>query len=348
VEPLLLFTVLFGFWTANTIAFNGRAIRELAAQFMVLAEKQSTTAALLTAHRVMGTSLLLTGNIAEGRAHLDRAIALYDPAEHLPLATRFAVDARIAVLAFRSIASWVLGYPEAALADADGALKQARDIDQAAALMYALNGIALLHIHCGDYEAASAAADEVVALAEQKGAPFWKALGMMNKGSVLALTGKTALAVHIITSPLTELRSTGSTVWSPLFSSLLASAHAAIGQFDDAWRRIHESMTVVATAEERWCEAEVYRVAGEIALKLPKPDAAKAEAYFERALAVAREQQAKSWELRAAMSTARLWHDQGKCKEARDLLAPIYGSFTEGFDTHDLKQAKVLLDELVP
>ena len=107
-------------------------------------------------------------------------------------------------------------------------------------------------------------------------------------------------------------------------------------------------MTAVETTKERWCEAEVNRIAGEIALKSPEPDAAKAEAYFERALAVARQQQAKSWELRAAMSMARLWRDQGKRDEARELLAPVYGWFTEGFDTLDLKEAKALLDELAP
>ena len=105
-------------------------------------------------------------------------------------------------------------------------------------------------------------------------------------------------------------------------------------------------MTAVETTKEKWFEAEIHRVAGEIALMSPEPDAAKAEAYFERALAVARKQQAKSWELRAAMSMARLWRDQGKRQEARDLLAPVYGWFTEGFDTLDLKEAKALLDSL--
>ena len=126
----------------------------------------------------------------------------------------------------------------------------------------------------------------------------------------------------------------------------LAKAYAELGQFDDAWRCIGEAMTAIETTKERWCEAEVNRIAGEIALKSPEPDAAKAEAYFERALAVARQQQAKSWELRAAMSMARLWRDQGKRDEARELLAPVYGWFTEGFDTLDLKEAKALLEEL--
>ena len=137
----------------------------------------------------------------------------------------------------------------------------------------------------------------------------------------------------MITAGITAWRSTGSTVWMPLYLSHLARAYAELGQFDDAWRCIGEAMTAVETTKERWCEAEIHRMAGEIALKSPEPDAAKAEAYFERALAVARKQQAKSWELRAAMSMARLWRDQGKRQQARELLAPVYGWFTEGFDT---------------
>ena len=150
----------------------------------------------------------------------------------------------------------------------------------------------------------------------------------------------------MITSGITAWRSTGATLCLPLYLSYLATAYAELGQFDDAWRCIGEAMTAMETTKERWCEAEIYRIAGEIALMSPEPDAAKAEAYFERALAVAREQQAKSWELRAAMSMARLWRDQGKRQQAHDLLAPVYGWFTEGFDTLDLKEAKALLDEL--
>jgi predicted ATPase len=132
----------------------------------------------------------------------------------------------------------------------------------------------------------------------------------------------------------------------PFFLSSLADAHADIQKFDDAWQCSTEAMTALETSEERWCEAEVYRIAGEIALKSPQPDAAKAEAYFERALSVARQQQAKSWELRAAMSMSRLWRDRGTTQQARELLAPVCCWFTEGFDTLDLKEAKRLLEEL--
>ena len=132
----------------------------------------------------------------------------------------------------------------------------------------------------------------------------------------------------------------------PLSLTYLTRAYAELGQFDDAWRSIGEAVTMIETTKESWYEAEVNRLAGEIALMSPEPDAAKAEAYFDRALSVARVQQAKSWELRAAMSMARLWRDQGKRDEARELLAPVYGWFTEGFDTPDLKEAKALLKEL--
>ena len=345
-DPLLLFSVLHGFWAANMAALNGDVVRQLATQFLALAERQGTTAPLLLAHRIMGPSLLCTGDIKEARAHLDQALALYDPAEHRPLATRFGQDARVHALSYRSWALWFLGYPDAALGDADQALRDAREIDHAATLMTALTFTSFSLIFCGNYAAASAQSDELISLADEKGALAWKALGMMNRGSLLALTGKASNAVELITSGITAYRSTGSTNWIPLRLSYLATGHAEIGRFDEAWHCIGEAMTAIETTKERWSEAEVHRVAGELALMSPEPDAAKAQAYFERALVVARKQQAKSWELRAAMSMARLWRDQGKRDEARDLLAPVYGWFTEGFDTRDLKEARALLDEL--
>src|SRR5215472_4086694 len=141
-------------------------------------------------------------------------------------------------------------------------------------------------------------------------------------------------------------RSTGARLFVPLYLSYLTRAYADLGQFDDAWRCIEEAVTAVETTKQRWWEPEVNRVAGEIALKSPKLDAVKAEAHFERALSVARQQQAKSFELRASMSMARLWRDQGKAQQARELLAPVYGWFTEGFDTRDLMDAKALLQQL--
>jgi predicted ATPase len=241
----------------------------------------------------------------------------------------------------------LLGYPEAALADIDQALKDARESSHAASLFFAFAGsFFFVDSYCGNYTTANARVDEMIGLAEEKNASLWKALGMLGQGWLLGLTGRAADAIQIITAGITAWRAVGATYWMPSWLSYLAGAHAELVQLDDAWRRIGEAMTAIETTGERWFEAEVHRIAGDIAQRSPAPDIAKAEAYFERALAVARAQEAKSWELRAAMSMARLWRDQGEREEACELLAPVYGWFTEGFDTRDLKEAKALLSEL--
>jgi predicted ATPase len=212
--------------------------------------------------------------------------------------------------------------------------------------LFALFSGTLARICSRDYAAANAQIDECIALAEEKGAAYSKMFAAAERGSVLALTGKASAAVELINAGVAGCRATGATVWSTSLLSYLALAYADLGKFDDAWRCVGETMTLVETTKERWFEADANRIAGEIALRAPGPDVAKAQEYFERALAVARQQQAKSWELRASMSLARLWLDQGKVQQARELLAPVYGWFTEGFDTRDLKEAKALLDEL--
>ena len=199
---------------------------------------------------------------------------------------------------------------------------------------------------CGNYAGAVADTLELLVLSEEKGASFWKASGTMSKGSVLALTGRASDATEMLITGISAFRTGGASVFLPMYLPHLAHAHAELGQFEEAWRRIGEAMTLVETTKQTLWEAEIHRTTGEIALMSPTADAAKPEAYFERALEVARQQRARSWELRAAMSMAQLWRDQGKRDEARELLAPIYGWFTEGFDTLDLKQAKALLDEL--
>ena len=345
-DPLLLFSVLYGFWVANYVAFNGDALRDLAAYVLTLAEKQTAIAPLMIGHRLMAVSLLCTGDITLGRTHSDRALALYNAAEHGPLATRFGQDSGVSILCYRALALLLLGYPDTALTDADRAVKNARDIGQAATLMFALLHAWLANFQCGNYDAVNALADELFALADEKSSLFWKAAGMLARGFAFALNGRASEAVQTITTGIAAWRATGSTLWLSLYFSQLASAYADLGQFEEAWRCIGEAISTIATTKERWFEAEVHRVAGEIALKSPQPDAAKAETYFERALSVARQQQAKFWELRASMSLARLWRGQGKVQQARELLAPVYGWFTEGFDTRDLKEAKALLEEL--
>ena len=154
-DPLLLFSVLYGFWVANFRGVQWRRCARACGPVPGARGEARSDVPLMIGHRLMGTSLLFTGDIAEGRAHLDQAIALYDPAEHRPLATRFGQDIWVAILSYRSLALWLLGYPEAALADAEHALKDAREIGQAATLMYALDHVIVTHILCGNYAAAT-------------------------------------------------------------------------------------------------------------------------------------------------------------------------------------------------
>jgi predicted ATPase len=331
----------------NLVAFNGDVMRELAVQFLALAKAQSATGPLVIGHRQMGLSLLHTGDVTEGRRYLDHAIALYDTREHQPLATQFGQDIGAASHSWRSIASWLLGYPDAALADAERALKIARETRHLATLIYVLNFSFWSQVHIGDYSTASAIIDEYIPLQQnQLGTSFWTGWGMMQQGCLMTLTGKSSDAVRTITSGVEVLRSTQTTMWMPLFLSYLARAHAENGQFREAVAKIGEAMRAAKTMKENWCEAEINRVAGEISLQGPEADTAKAEAYFATAIEIARKQQTRSWELRAAISMARLLHAQGKQRAARQVLAPVYGWFTQGFETLDLRQAKLLLEEL--
>jgi predicted ATPase len=200
----------------------------------------------------------------------------------------------------------------------------------------------------GAYAEAQSFLDELAVLADEKDASlFWKATEIAFRGALFALTGKASDAVRAITSGMTSLRSTGAALYEPWHLWHLAMAYAELGQPDEARRCIDDAIAKVERSMEKWCEAEVHRIAGEIALKSPAPDTEKARKHFERALSAARQRQMKSHELRAAISLARLWRSQGKVQQARELLAPVYGWFTEGFDTRDLKEAKALLKELV-
>jgi tetratricopeptide (TPR) repeat protein len=195
-DPLLLFTVLYGVWAASWVVFDGDVCRDLATYFLALAETHRGTGPRMIGHRLLGLCLAIMGDFVKSREHFDQAITLYNPAKHRAFATRFGTDTRVSVLSSRSWTLWALGYPTAALVDTDQALKDAREIGQAATLMHALAFASWTHICCGNHTAAAAQANEVIALAEQKGAVFWKALGMLGQGSALASTGKASEAAQ--------------------------------------------------------------------------------------------------------------------------------------------------------
>jgi predicted ATPase len=328
------------------MAFKGDVACELAEQFHALAQSQNARVPRMIGHMLMGISLVLVGRVADGRSHLDRVIALYDPTEHRPLATRFGHDVRMTAFCWRAMALWILGYPEATAMDIEHALRDAREVGHAATSMFALSHTSLAHILRRDHAAASALAGELVTLAEEKGSLYWKSYGQMLQGWLLAQAGRPSDAVAIATTAIAAIRSTGATAYAPWYMSYLAEAYAKLGQFENAGRCIAEATNAAETTREKWCEADIHRIAGDVALMLDGSDTTKAEASFERALSIARGQNAKSFELRAALRRARLWHSQGNRPEARGLLMSALAGLPENSDTPDTIEARALLDTL--
>ena len=341
----LRFSVMYGQWTGNFTAGNFVRAAELAKQFLAVAEKQARSAPLLMAHQVMGANLAVMGNFHDARLHLDRAVALYVPEEHKGLATKFGQDS-VAALGYQSLALYRLGYPESALRDGDLALKSAGDLGLAGTIGYAAFMTGILEALCGRFAIAEARVDELFALSEKHGLAQLKAVSGLLRGWIFAATDRTDEAAKLIDLSKSAVWASGAKYFAPYSLACLARAHAACGRPTEAKNAISEAFDVMSETSEKWDEAEIHRAAGEIALSFPHVVQKTAEAHFQESLAVARRQAAKSCELRAATSLARLWRDQGRPGEAVELLTPIFAWFTEGFDLRDLKEAKALLDDL--
>jgi predicted ATPase/class 3 adenylate cyclase len=339
------FSVLAGLWSTKFVAFDGNAALEQAQEVLALAEHTDSPLSLLLGTRLVGSTLLLLGQLEAAKTQLDRSVAVYVPEEHRRLRFRFnQVEPGVAAMAYRSWAMWLLGYADAAMTDVEAVLQNARNSSQASTLMYALFHSSMPEILSGKVAAAEAHGQELLSLADEKVAPLWRAHGIIIRGRTLSMRGLAAEAAKTIESGLNAFESTGATHFKPIFLAELALAHAQCGEFDKARNYISEALKAAEKTKERWAEAEIHRAAGELSVGMRNLQ--HAEVQFTRSLSVAREQHAKSWELRTAISLARLWLDQGRRSQALDLLAPAYGWFTEGFDTADLIRAKMLLDEL--
>jgi class 3 adenylate cyclase/predicted ATPase len=345
-DALFRFSVLYGQWTGNHSAGNFARAAEIAKHSLALAEKQARSAPLLMAHRVMGGSLNYSGEFQAARTHLDRAVALYVPEEHRSLATRFGQDLGVATLVYRSQGLYRLGYPESAVRDLDEALRSARDLGQVGTLAYAVGVGAEVELLCGRLRVAETRVEELFTLSEKYGLPFWKGFGELLRGCIFAATDRADQATQLIGAGLSALAAAQMTLFAPFGYTWLARAHATCGRVAEAQNALSEALDAVSKTNERWHEAEIHRTAGELAVSLPHADPKMGESHFQQSLAIARQQNAKSFELRAATSLARLWRDQGKQDEARELLAPIFGWFTEGFDMTDLIEAKTVLEEV--
>jgi predicted ATPase len=257
-----------------------------------------------------------------------------------------ALVARVANYGYTAWTLWLLGYPEQAQQRNHQALTLAHALahpfSQVVALLYA----AMFHLLRREGPAAQERAEMELALATEYGFPFWVAGGTIVRGWALAAQGQTTEGIAAMRQGIAAWRALGASVVLSTYLATLAEVCGQVGQLADAQHLLLEAQTLVDHTGERYWEAELYRLQGEFLLQQPVANESQAESCFRQALTIARRQHAKSLELRAAMSLARLWQQQGKCAEAYELLAPVYGWFTEGFDTADLQEAKTLLKEL--
>jgi predicted ATPase len=345
-ETPQLFPVLHGLFRFYMVRAELQTTRDLAEQLLSLAQRAEDPALLLEAHRVMGQTMFWLGELAASRAHLEQGMALYDPQQHRSHAFVYGQDPGVACRSFAVRAIWVLGYPDQALQNIDEALNQAQELTHPFSLVYALAMATVVHSFRREAQAVQERAEAVIAVSTEHGFPFWLAFGMILRGWVFTAQGRGAEGIAQIHQGLAAYRATGAEVDTPYFLSLLAEAYGKVGQPEEGLSVLVKALAIVDSTGGRHWEAELHRQKGELLLMQKGQKVGEAEECFQKALDIARRQQAKSFELRAAMSLSRLWQQQGKQEEAHQLLAEIYGWFTEGFDTADLKEAKVLLEEL--
>jgi predicted ATPase/DNA-binding winged helix-turn-helix (wHTH) protein len=349
-ETPQLFPVLFGL---RTFYFVGGALptaRELGEQLLRLAQSVQDPTLLLGAHRALVATLCSMGELVLARTHFEQALALYDPQQHRSYASLYGQDPGVDCRAWAADTLWYLGYPDQALRQGQQALTLAQEISHPFSLAFALYHAAVGHQFRREVSLAHERAEALLVLAREYEFPLWLACGTIPWGWVLAEQGRGEEGVAQLRQGLVALRATGADSWRTVLLATQAEVHGKVGQAAEGLSVVAEALAAADKTGERFWEAELYRLKGELTLQASaqstESSAQEAEGYFRKALAIARQQQAKSWELRAATSLARLWQQQDKREDARQLLAEIYGWFTEGFDTKDLQEAKALLEDL--
>ena len=336
--------MLFGLWSAHYTAGKAAIALERAEEFFAVAQSHTDAGLSCIGHRLLGATRFMMGDFPRALSNLERAAALYKPDEHCRLALQFGQDIGASAFSSLSLALWHAGYPDRGSHAANEALRYARQSSHVHTLAYALiyTGITAASERC--VALTEERTEEALALAEEHGFAQWAAYGKMLKGWALAQRGQGSSAIEQIREGLAATRQTGARIWEPFFLGLLTEAFALADKIDEGLKIVLEASTTVASGE-KMNDAELHRLRGELMLRSALSDH-ESDASLQLALATARKQGSRGYELRAAMSLARLWGEQGRRAKAHELLAPVYGWFTEGFDTADLKEAKALLDEL--
>jgi TOMM system kinase/cyclase fusion protein len=345
-DPQRLIPVLRGLWNYYLVRPELQTAHALGEQLLTLAQQSQDSAMLVAAHRALGVTLFYRGETTFAYTHFVQGMALYDPQQHRAAVFLYGDDSGVICHGLSALTLWLLGYPDQGLARSQEAVTLAQQIAHPFSLGYALSFATMCHQFRREVRFTQERAEATIILTTDQGFPLWRARGAMLCSWALAHQGQAQERSEQITQELRSHRATGSELLLSYFLALLADAHGIRGEPEAGLTTLAEALALVDTTGERWYEPELYRLKGALLLQQNSDNQAEAETCFHHAIAIAQNQQAKSFELRAATSLARLWQSQGKREEAHDLLAPIYGWFTEGFDTADLREAKALLEEL--
>lgn len=341
-----LFSVVRGMWRYYQVGGDLQAARGLAEQCFRLAQSTKDPSVLLAAHVVMGITAYHVGEMTPAHKHFEQGIAIYDPVQHRSLAFLYGEDHGVVCLARAAHILWMLGYPEQALQTNRKALTLAQELSHPFSLVYALVFGCRLHVLRREWQAVEEQAEDAFTLATEHGFALWVAAATVSKGLALAMQGREEVGLAQLQQGVAAIRATGSEVAQPWLLALLAKVYARRGQRAEGLAALDEALDLAKKYGAGWYLPEIHRLKGELLLEHAHSGADVAETCFREALEVARQQQAKMLELRAATSLTRLWRHQSKPREAHDFLASVYNWFTEGFDTTDLKEAKALLEEL--
>ena len=340
------FSVLNGLWQSNFNSGTIAAALDCATNFLTVAQSQPSSGPLLLGHRALGHSLIYSGDYRAAIPHLETAASLYRPDEHRDSAFHYAHDIGVSAFVILSWALWHRGYPDQSALAADRALASSRQLAHAPTLAHALYLAGMAAAFARDVATAHTRSNDCTAVSSEHGFTHWAARGRILQGWAIAQKGEATTGIPRIRDGLAATEAAGTRVNTPFYLTLLAEALALAGKIKEGLAALDDALATAAVSGARGWDAEIHRLHGELTSRLPYPDLAKAEESFRTALAIAREQGTRGYELRAATSLAQLWREQGRRGEARDLLAPVYDSFTEGFKTQDLKEAKALLEEL--
>jgi predicted ATPase len=341
-----LFPVLRGLHGYYTNHAELQTAQELGERLLTLAEQVQDAAMLVPAHAALGRTLFWLGATAAAHAHFTQGIALHNPQQHHAAAFLYGEDVGVICHSYAAWTLWYLGYPDQGLAQSQHAVTLAQQSAHPFSLCFALSRAVVFHQLRLEMQAAQKCAEATIVIATEQGFPQFRAFSSLLRGWALAHQGQAQDGIAQIEQGLTAYHATGAEVGRPYSLGLLADVHGTMGQPEAGLTVLTEALSLADTTGAWWYESELYRLKGELLLQQNADNQAEAENCLQQAIAIAQKQSAKSWELRAATSLARLWQQQGKRQEAHDLLTPVYNWFTEGFDTADLKDAKALLDKL--